>query len=413
MLDRLMAFFRSLAGFSRPFWAANVSELFERVAFYGMSFLLVRYLIQARGLDESSAIRVNGYLGGLVYGLPVVSGIFADWLGYRRAMIFAYLSLGIGYVGITSAPGLPLVFAALFLIAIGASVIKPAITGTVQRTCNDQQLPVGFSIYYMLVNVGGFLGPNIAGQVAASAGLAAAFPASALAIGIALVVVLLFYRDSEGQADVPRRQLGTLARDFIGILLTPRLVVLFVLVAGFWSLFFQFAGALTTYLGTDLGLDEQRSNFIISLDAGLIVLFQVAMGYVTRRWATSRAVWIGALVGAVGIAIIGLKLSPWFAAAGIAVFAIGEMIYSAHFYKYLGSLAPKGQEAMYLGFAFLPISLGSIISGWIGGPIATWARTSLQRPEKMFWAFAAIGLVAALGLWAHATFYGKRDAATA
>ena len=98
----------------------------------------------------------------------------------------------------------------------------------------------------------------------------------------------------------------------------------------------------------------------------------------------------------------------WAATKG--VFAIGEMIYSAHFYKYLGSLAPAGQEGMYLGFAFLPIALGSLIAGWIGGPIATWARESLHRPETMFWGFGAVGFVAAAGLWMHAKVYAARDA---
>ena len=65
---------------------------------------------------------------------------------------------------------------------------------------------------------------------------------------------------------------------------------------------------------------------------------------------------------------------------------------------------------MYLGFAFLPIALGSLIAGWIGGPIATWARTSLHQPEKMFWAFGAVGFIAAAGLWVHATVYAARDA---
>ena len=86
------------------------------------------------------------------------------------------------------------------------------------------------------------------------------------------------------------------------------------------------------------------------------------------------------------------------------------MIYSAHFYRYLGSLAPAGREAMCLGFAFLPIAIGSLAAGWIGGPIAAWARASLHAPEKMFWAFGAVGLCAAAGLWLHARVYAARDA---
>jgi POT family proton-dependent oligopeptide transporter len=410
MLRERVSLREYVRGFSRPFWAANISELFERIAYYGMAPVLVPYLVQVRRFDESSAIRISGNLGFVVYALPIVSGMIADWLGYRRAMMLAYALLAAGYLGVGASPSFTGVVAALTLIAFGASIIKPAITGTVQRTCSEARRPVGFSVYYTLVNIGGFLGPNVSGAVVAAAGLAPVFPTSAGAIAIALALVLLLYRDSGPVAEPPRRRLAELAREFIGILTTPRLMVLFLLVAGFWSLFFQFYGAFTTYLTQDLGVSQQRANFIISLDAALIIAFQVVMGYLTRSWSTARAVWIAALIGAAGFAVIGLRPAPEVAAAGVVVFSIGEMIYAAHFYKYLGSLAPAGQEAMYLGFAFLPIALGSLVAGWIGGPIAAWARASLHQPEKMFWAFGAVGAVAAAGLWLHARVYTARDA---
>jgi len=407
MIDKLLTYVR---GFSRPFWAANISELFERVAYYGMAPSLVPYLTQVRGFGAGSAIFIAGNLGFIVYGLTILSGILADALGYRRAMLLAYTCLALGYFGVKQAPGFSLVVVALGLIAFGASIIKPAITGTVQRTCNDEQRPVGFSIYYTLVNIGGFLGPNYAGAVTAAFGIAAAFPASAIAIVLAMIVVLTLYKDPGGTTETPRQSFGQRLADFGRILGTPRLMTLFVLVAGFWSLFFQFFGAFTIYLTQDLHLSQQRTNFIISLDAALIIVCQVGIGYLTRHWSTARAVWVGALIGAAGFGVIGLGMSQHLAALGVVIFSIGEMVYSAHFYKYLGSLAPKGQEGMYLGFAFLPIALGSLLSGWVGGPIADWARTSVGHPEKMFWGFGAIGLAAAIGLWLHATIYAKRDA---
>jgi POT family proton-dependent oligopeptide transporter len=395
-----------VSGFSRPFWAANISELFERIAFYGMTPVLVPYLTQVRGFDQSTAIRVSGNLGFAVYGLPIFSGVLADWLGYRRAMLLAYVLLSCGYLGVRASPSFQAVVAALTLVALGASIIKPAITGTVQRKCSEERRPVGFSIYYTLVNIGGFLGPNISGAVVAAAGLAWVFPTSAGAIVVAIGLVLLLYRDDRDASGTVKRPLGKLLQDFFGILTTPRLMTLFLLVAGFWSLFFQFYGAFTLYLTKDLGASQQRANFIISLDAALIIACQVIVGYLTRNWTTARAVWIATFIGAAGFAVIGLSPSLWLAAAGVVVFSIGEMIYSAHFYKYLGNLAPPGQEAMYLGFAFLPIALGSLISGWIGGPIANVARDQLHHPEKMFWGFGAVGLVAAVGLWIHAQVKG-------
>jgi len=396
-----------VSGFSKPFWAANISELFERIAFYGMTPVLVPYLTEIRGFDRTAAIRLGGNLGFVVYGLTILSGMFADWLGYRRAMMLAYLLLAAGYLGIRAAPGFPAIVAALMLVALGASIIKPAITGTVQRTCSEDRRPVGFSIYYTLVNIGGFLGPNVSGAVAAAAGLAFVFPTSAAAIAVAIGLVLLLYRDDARPAATPKRTLGELLRDFVRILATPRLMSLFLLVAGFWSLFFQFYGAFTLYLTEDLGATRQRANFIISLDAALIIAAQVVTGYLTRNWTTARAVWIAALIGSAGFGVIGLAPSLTLATAGVVVFAIGEMIYSAHFYKYLGSLAPPGQEGMYLGFAFLPIALGSLIAGWIGGPLATFAHETLHHPEKMFWGFGAVGLIAAAGLWLHARLKGN------
>jgi dipeptide/tripeptide permease len=415
VIDRLTAFVRSLAGFSRPVWAANISELFERVAYYAMTAALVPYLTQVRQFDESKAILIGGWLSFTVYCLTILSGLVADLLGYRRAMIVAYLFLGGGYLGVRLAPTFGIAVVALAFVAFGASVIKPAITGTVQRTCNDEQRPVGFSIYYTLVNIGGFIGPNLTGLVVTTLGLglAAVFPAAAISIAVALVLVLILYKDPGGRTEAPKQDLGLLAKNFGRILITPRLMSLFILVAGFWSLFFQFWGAMTTYMLNDLGLSQARVGLIISLDAALIVVCQVGVGYLVRHWPTARAVWIGALLGALGFGVMGIAMSQWLVVAGVVLFAIGEMVYSAHFYKYLGSLAPKGQEGMYLGFAFFPIALGSLLAGWVGGPIAAWARTTLGQPERMFWGFGAIGLAAALGLWAHATFYARRDAATA
>lgn len=405
-VERLSEFAR---GFSKPFWAANASELFERIAYYGMAPVLVPYLVQVRHFDESSAIRVGGNLGFVVYGVTVLSGMFADWLGYRRAMMLAYVLLAVGYAGVWKAPSFPVVVLALACVAFGASVIKPAITGTVQRTCSEDRRPVGFSIYYTLVNIGGFLGPNVSGAVSAAAGIAMVFPTSAIAIIVALALVRIFYAEQAPAAEAPKRSLGEFASDFLRILTTVRLMSLFLLVAGFWSLFFQFFGAMTTYLTQDLGLTQQKTNFIISLDAALIVFTQVIVGYLVRNWTTARAVWIAAFIGTAAYGVMGLGMSATIAGAGVVVFSIGEMIYSAHFYKYLGSLAPAGQEGMYLGFAFFPIALGSLLAGWIGGPIAGWARTTLHHPEKMFWGFGLVGLAAAIGLFVHAKVYAGTE----
>ena len=109
MVDQRVSLRDYVRGFSNPFWAANISELFERIAYYGMAPVLVPYLVNVRHFDESSAIRFGGNFGFIVYGLLVA-----------------------GYLGVWHAPSFPTVVATLTLIAFGASIIKPAIMGTVQ-----------------------------------------------------------------------------------------------------------------------------------------------------------------------------------------------------------------------------------------------------------------------------------------
>jgi len=124
----------------------------------------------------------------------------------------------------------------------------------------------------------------------------------------------------------------------------------------------------------------------------------VIVGYLTRNVATGRAIFAAACVSSAGIALIGLHRSVLLAAAGVLVFAVGEMIYSAHFYHYLGDIAPPGQVGLYMGFAFLPIALGSFLAGQIGGPVSFYFRDALHWPEGMWFAFAAVGFVSAAGL---------------
>lgn len=399
MSSGIAKFFRSLREYHASFWTANLSELFERVAFYGMTTILVLFLTKSRGFPNSTAIVVGGYFGLFTYGLAAFSGFLADALGYRRAMLSAYALLAVGYFLTVTVQGTVPILAALALVAFGASLIKPSITGTVQKVCTEPQRALGFSIYYTLVNIGGFIGPNLGGQIRDRVGVEPVFYVSAAAAVVAFLLVLLTFREPPAAAAAAeRKRFGAFLRDFGRVLTNGPLMALVLLVAGFWSMFFQFYGPLPLYLTDDLKVSSGALGFVISLDALAIVCLQVVVGYFVRNLAAGRAIFLAALVAAAGIAVIGLVPSIWMVGLGILVFSIGEMIYSAHFYRYLGSIAPPDQVGMYMGFAFLPIALGYFLAGLIGGPAYEYFRNTLHRPQLMWFAFAAVGVAAAFGL---------------
>ena len=399
MIQGIAGFFRSLREYHASFWTANLSELFERVAFYGMTTILVLFLTKSRGFPNSTAIVVGGYFGLFTYGLAAVSGFLADLLGYRRAMLTAYTLLAAGYFLVVTVHGTVPILGALFLIALGASLIKPSITGTVQKVCTEPQRALGFSIYYTLVNIGGFVGPNLGGQIRDRLGVEPVFYCSAAAVVLAFLLVLVAFREPAAVAGTEaRKSFGAFLRDFGRVLMNGPLMALVLLVAGFWSMFFQFYGPLPLYLTDDLRVSSGALGFVVSLDALAIVCLQVVVGYFVRDLVAGRAIFLAALVAAAGIAFVGVAPSIWSVGIGILIFSVGEMIYSAHFYRYLGSIAPPDQVGMYMGFAFLPIALGYFLAGLIGGPVYDFCRNTLHQPQLMWFVFAAVGVASAFGL---------------
>ena len=297
VLEGVAKFLRSLREYRASFWTANLSELFERIAFYGMTTILVLFLTKSRGFPNSVAIIIGGYFGLFTYGLAAFSGFLADMLGYRRAMLLAYSLLAAGYFLTVNLRGTVPILGSLLLVAFGASLIKPSITGTVQKTCAEPQRPLGFSIYYTLVNVGGFIGPNLGGQIRDRVGVEPVFLCSAGAAVLALLLVLLAFREPAAATGAgERKSFGAFLGDFGRVLANGRLMVLVLLVAGFWSMFFQFYGPLPLYLTDDLHASSGKLGFVVSLDAAAVVCLQVFVGYLVRNLAPARAIFLAALV---------------------------------------------------------------------------------------------------------------------
>jgi MFS family permease len=305
----------------------------------------------------------------------------------------------------------------LVLVAFGASLVKPTVLGTVQKTSPGTMAAVGFSIYYMLVNVGGFLGPNLSGLVTGTLGLGVQriFYSSTLAIIIALLLIIFMFKEpakpamAAGEAE-ERKTFGGVLRDFFTVISNGRMMLLFLWVTLYWSVFFQFYNAMPLYFTQDLGTTEQTFLFIVSLDALAIVCLQVVMGYLVRNINTIRAVTLGILVSSLGVISMSFFPAPWMVAVGILIFAVGEMTYAAHFYKYMGDLAPPDQVGMYMGFAFLPIALGGLLAGKMAVPVANFARETLGAAELMWLVFGSMGLVAAGGMALMALALKKKEA---
>jgi MFS family permease len=105
------------------------------------------------------------------------------------------------------------------------------------------------------------------------------------------------------------------------------------------------------------------------------------------------------LVTAVAWLIIAARPSVLTAVLALAGVALGEIILSPRYYEYISRLAPPEQQGTYLGFAFLPIGIGSLIGGWFAGLLLHHFGEVQHQPQRIWWVVTAVGVATALLLW--------------
>ncbi len=214
--------------FPRTFWIANVMEIFERMAWYGFFAVSSLYITNPRsegalGFTSQQRGTLQGAITFILYMLPILSGALADRYGYKKMFIVAYSVLTPAYFLLGQAHSYGGFFLVFLLVAVGAAIFKPVVVGTVARTTNEETSSMGFGIFYMMVNIGGFLGPIVAGIVRGWA-WKWVFVMSSLWIAMNFLWVTIFYREPTTEAkSATARTLKKVLSDMVEVLGNGRL----------------------------------------------------------------------------------------------------------------------------------------------------------------------------------------------
>jgi len=397
-------------GFERSFWVANISELFERLAYYAAFAVLTRYLHESLNFPTERAAFLSGLFGGLVWFLAIFGGALADRLGFRRALCLAYLTLAIAYflMGSVGAPWLAplrnivpqfgLIAFVLMLPALGIALVKPSVVGTTARASNDSVRSLGYSIYYTLVNIGGFFGPQMASVVKQHLRAENVFRASAFSVLLMFFAVLLFFREPRKSGELRTESFAVTLRNFLTVLSNPKFMIFLLIFSGYWIVYWQEFVTLPIYVHdyVNSGADTER---MLSTGPLVVIAFTVAFSVLTQKISAFRAVILGTLISMLGFAVLAVGNSVPTVYATLVVIAIGELIQQPRYYDYISRLAPAGQQGTYMGFAFLPLGIGSFIGGPVGGTLLHHFGEVQHRPKLFLWALTAIGLITTLLLW--------------
>ncbi|MFZ6654605.1 MFS transporter [Undibacterium sp. TJN19] len=192
---------RKRSAFHANFYVANTMEIFERLAWYGFFTLSSLYMTSpvtqgGLGLNDQERGFLQGMIPFLLYLLPVITGALADRYGYRRMFLIAFSIMCPSYFLLGQVHGFWSFFAVFLAVAVGAACFKPVVVGTIGRTTDDSNRGLGFGVFYTMVNVGGFLGPLVAGYVRAVS-WDTVFMMSSFWILLNFLPAIFLYKDGE------------------------------------------------------------------------------------------------------------------------------------------------------------------------------------------------------------------------
>ena len=414
-----------LRSFPKVFWVANVMELFERAAYYGLNSVLAVYLTASTakgglGFGEGSV----GFLQSLIYAcnyvVPILGGALADRYGYRRMLIVSFAMLSTGYfaAGYMSAYGA--VFAALLLMASGGGLFKPIISGTIARSTNESNSGFGFGVYYWMINIGAFLAPLVV-SILKGFSWRYVFLASSAYTALMFLPTLFAYQDPPRPENT--KSFRDVAHGAALVLGDARFMLMIVVYSLFWILYFQNFGSVLWFLRdfidpapmnavfASLGLPFRfDAEFVTVINGGTIILLQVFVSRIVKNLKPLPTMLGGVAIGALGFLFLAYASNVWLFIAGIAVFSIGEMTCHPKYYSYVGLVAPQDKKAVYMGYAFLYGVFGSLIGSSLGGALyGSWLKPLAGTPAglpaaRTFWLlFVALDLLAVVGLF----FYNR------
>jgi proton-dependent oligopeptide transporter, POT family len=396
------------------YWLANWMELIERFAYYGVRVISPLFFVAA--LDEGG-LELTQIEKGQIWAvwaivqsfLPILSGGFADRYGFKINIAASTVLkiIGYGIMGYTIEiaglfSGMPIAearalgtdhvygifFAGAMFLAAGTAIFKPGIQGLLANRISKDAGPLGWGLFYQMVNVGAFVGPLLAAYLRVLE-WEYVFIACSAAISLNFIPLFMFKEPAR-----PTSESGVLPGPFkmlyesVRGLLEPRIFFYTIAFCGFWLMNMQFFDILPNFI--DDWVDSRAAanvligifgenriptvhggnltqEWMLNLNALLISIFAFLAGYATGRLSSLTNIAIGTAFAI--IAIFGLmgSMSGWWVLGCIAFYSIGEMTAAPSNFRYLNLIAPAGKKGLYMGYSNFTVGIGWSIGSLMAG----------------------------------------------
>jgi POT family proton-dependent oligopeptide transporter len=212
--------------------------------------------------------------------------------------------------------------------------------------------------------------------------------------------VLLLFKEPRRSNQAQAASAGAAFRNFMTVLGNPRFMIFLLIFSGYWIVYWQEFIVLPIYVHEYVNSGTDTELMLVTGPLTVIAL-QLAMSFLMKKVAAFRAITLGTLVSGLAWIILIVHPTPAMVIATLFAVSLGEIIQSPRYYEYISRLAPAGQQGTYMGFAFLPIGIGSLIAGPLGGMLLHRFGEVQHQPQRIWWVITAIGVLTALLLYVY------------
>jgi POT family proton-dependent oligopeptide transporter len=377
-----------------------LTEMWEIFSYYGMRALLVYYMTKQLMISQEKSSLIYGTYTAMAYFTPILGGIVADrWLGKRRAVIIGGTIMAIGHFMMTFEP---LLYAALATIAFGNGLFLPSLPSQINDLyrSDDPRRGWAYNVYYVGINIGGFLAPLVCGTLGEFYGWHWGFGAAGIGMAAGLAIYIYGGRYLPAESEVrktpsPPAAVANSGGNGSGANGSSTFFVLLavcIAVTVFRSAYEQVGN--TVALWADVGIERSVGSWAIpmtwfqALNPMLVFLMTPMLLARWRRRAEAgresssmQKMACGALIVAGAYLLLaliatvaGAERANWaWLAAFFIVFTLGELYILPTGLGLFARLAPPSLGATTVAAWFFAIFTGSLSAGFVG---ALWSRMS-------------------------------------
>jgi POT family proton-dependent oligopeptide transporter len=423
---------RQLFGHPTGLYILFFTEMWERFSYYGMRALFVLFLVAETtssnagfGWTNEEALALYGTYTMLVYLASVPGGWIADrLLGQRKTVMLGGALLCIGHGVLAFNSEIAFYIGCLFII-LGVGGLKPNISSMVGGLYKpkDERRDIGFYIFYMGINIGGFLAPILCGYIGEKYNWHYGFGLAAIGMLLGQGVYLWGQKylvhvgnkmsvKNEADRVLLERPLTKIEKDRVKVLL-----ISFLLIILFWAAFEQAGGLMNLYASqkTDrnfFGLFEIPASVFQSVNSFFIITLATAVGAFWVRWKKKGKEASSIFKIALGLVIMALGFG--FMAAASAQYAqegssamywvilaflfhtVGELCASPVSLSYITKLAPLKYASIIMGLYWAATGLGNKVAGKIGELSQSLGEFEIFLGIAIVWSIIGLLVIAVL-----------------